>query len=125
MRSASIPGYFTNHSLRVTAATRLYDAEVDEATIMERTGHRSVEGIRTYKRASDKLKQFSSNVLNHNHKRAKVESYCGSNQLAPESDKCCNDENLKPATPQLNASLPRIDFSNASNCTINISFAHQ
>ena len=28
MRSASIPGYFTNHSLHVTAATRLYDVEV-------------------------------------------------------------------------------------------------
>ena len=125
MRSASIPGYFTNHFLRVTAATRLYDAEVDEATIMDRTGHRSVEGIRTYKRASDKLKQLSSNVLNQNSKRVKVESYCGSNQLDSVSDKCCNDENLKPATPQLNASLPRIDFSNASNCTVNISFAHQ
>ena len=48
MKNASIPGYFTNHSLRVTAATRLYDAQVDEATIMEKTGHRSVEGIRTY-----------------------------------------------------------------------------
>jgi len=72
MRSASIPGYFTNHSLRVTAATRLYDAEVDEATMMDRTGHRSVEGIRTYKRASEKLRQLSSNVLNQNSKRVKV-----------------------------------------------------
>ena len=36
MKSASIPGYFTNHSLRVTAATRLYDAQVDEATIIWR-----------------------------------------------------------------------------------------
>ena len=65
MKSASIQGYFTNHSLCVTATTRLYDAQVDEATIMERTGHRSVEGIRTYKWASDKLKELSSNVLNH------------------------------------------------------------
>ena len=37
MRDAGIPGYFTNHSLRVTAATRLYDARVDESTIMQRT----------------------------------------------------------------------------------------
>ena len=59
MRGASMPGCFTNHSLRVTAATRLYDAQVDEATIMERTGHRSVEGIRTYKRTSDKLKEVA------------------------------------------------------------------
>ena len=62
MKTASIPGYFTNYSLRITAATRLYDVQVDEATIMERTGHRSVEGIRTYKRTSDKLKELSSNM---------------------------------------------------------------
>ena len=35
---------------------------------MERTGHRSVEGIRT----SDKLKELSSNILNHDNKRVKV-----------------------------------------------------
>ena len=40
MRSAGIPGLITNHSLRVTAATRLYVARVDEDTIMQRTGHR-------------------------------------------------------------------------------------
>ena len=49
MRSAGISGYFTNHSLRVTAATRLYDATVDEDTIMQRTGHRSSQGVRMYK----------------------------------------------------------------------------
>ena len=121
MKSASIPGYFTNHSLRVTAATRLYDAQVDEATIMERTGHRSVEGIRTYKRTSDKLKELSSNILNCDNKRARVVgngvlSKCDvSNQLS-------DGENIKP---QLSASLPRIDFSNARNCTVSINFAHQ
>ena len=72
MKSASIPGYFTNHSLRVTAATQLYDPQVDEATIMERTGHRSVEGIRIYKRTSDKLKELPSNILNHDNQKAKV-----------------------------------------------------
>ena len=64
MKSAKIEGYFTNHSLRATAATRLYDAEVNEATIMDRTGHRSTTGVRAYKRESDKLKELSSNVLN-------------------------------------------------------------
>ena len=58
-----IPGYFTNHSLHVTAATRLYEAQVDEATIMQRTGHRSAEGVRVYKRATEKLK-LSSNIFN-------------------------------------------------------------
>ena len=43
----------TNHSLRATCATRLYQAGVDEQQIMERTGHKSTAGVRTYKRTSD------------------------------------------------------------------------
>ena len=35
MKTAGIPGYFTNHSLRATTTTCLYDTQVDEATIME------------------------------------------------------------------------------------------
>ena len=63
MKSAGVPGYFTNHSLQVTAATRLYDAQVDEATIMERTGHHSTGGVRAYKRASENPKELSSRSL--------------------------------------------------------------
>jgi len=119
MKNASIPGYFTNHSLHVTAATRLYDAQIDEATIMERTGHRSTEGVRAYKRTTDKLKELSSNVLNHAaNKKVKVLSSGMANQL-------CIDENVKPVSSQVDASLPRIDFSNANNFTVNFNFAHQ
>ena len=46
---AGITGFKTNHSLRVTAATRLFQAGVDEQLIMKRTGHRSVDGVRKYK----------------------------------------------------------------------------
>jgi hypothetical protein len=50
---AGIEGKKTNHSLRATCATRLYQAGVEEQQIMERTGHRSVAGVRAYKRTSD------------------------------------------------------------------------
>ena len=50
---ANITGYKTNHSLRATTATRLYHAGVDEQLIMERTGHRSLDGVISYKRTSD------------------------------------------------------------------------
>ena len=50
---AGIEGYKTNHSLRATAATRLYQSGADEQQIMERTGHRSLEGVRSYKRTSE------------------------------------------------------------------------
>ena len=51
-KSAGIEGYKTNHSLRVTTATSLFQAGINEQLIMERTGHHGTDGIRTYKRSS-------------------------------------------------------------------------
>ena len=53
-----------NHLLRVTAATRLFQQSVDEQLIMSRTGHRSIDGVRTYKRVSESQQLALSNVLN-------------------------------------------------------------
>ena len=39
---AGIPGYYTNHSLKATGATRMYVNDVDEQVIQEITGHRSL-----------------------------------------------------------------------------------
>lgn len=64
MKSANFPGYYTNHSLRVSAATRLFYSGVDEQAIMSVTGHSSTDGVRAYKRMSEKLKEFTSDVLN-------------------------------------------------------------
>ena len=64
-KSAGIEGYKTNHSLRATAATRLYSSGVDEQLVMERTGHRSTEGIRSYKRTSSEQQQAVSDILNN------------------------------------------------------------
>ena len=61
---AGFNGFFYNHSLRATLATRLYEENVDEQLIMERTGHRSVSGVRSYKRTSDCMKQNLSNIIN-------------------------------------------------------------
>lgn len=50
--NAGVEGRKTNHCLRATLATRLHNANVNEQTAMEMTGHRSVGGIRNYKRTS-------------------------------------------------------------------------
>lgn len=60
---AGVPHHVTNHSLRATCATRLYEANVDEQLIMERTGHRSLNGVRAYKRTSDIHLEQCSAVL--------------------------------------------------------------
>ncbi len=49
-----LEGYFTNHSLWSSCATRMYEAGVDEKLIMETTGHKS-ECVRQYKRTSEDL----------------------------------------------------------------------
>ena len=62
-KKAGIQGFKTNHSLRATAATRLYSSGVDEQLVMERTGHRSIEGIRGYKRTSLEQQENISDML--------------------------------------------------------------
>ena len=41
-KDAEIQGHYTNHSLRATSATRLFNAGVDEQLIMSRTSHSSI-----------------------------------------------------------------------------------
>ena len=77
---AGISGYRTNHSLRATAATRLHQSGyVEEQQIMEQTGHRSTEAVRSYKRTSKEQLEEVSDILNNgsSHKRA-----CPSNALS-------------------------------------------
>ena len=79
--TAGIPGFRTNHSLRATSATRLYAAGMDEQLIMERTGHRSVGGVRSYKHTSDEQQQNVSDTLSLA-KRPKVASPSSTTQLS-------------------------------------------
>ncbi len=65
-KTAGIEGFKTNHSLRATAATRLYELGVDEQMVMERTGHRSLEGVRSYKRTTSQQQQVLSDILSSN-----------------------------------------------------------
>ena len=53
----------TLRSARETA-TRLYQAGVDEQLIMERTGHRSLDGVRSYKRTSQEQQVTLSDIMN-------------------------------------------------------------
>ena len=59
---AGVGGYFTNHSLRSSSATRMYQGCVDEQVIQEITGHRSL-AVRSYKRTSDDQKRKASQII--------------------------------------------------------------
>lgn len=83
-RVAGIKGYKTNHSLRATTATRLYQSGVEEQLVMERTGHRSLEGVRSYKRTSEQQREALSDILNNKVPRVEDSSVaCSSPQQPP------------------------------------------
>ena len=63
-KAAGIAGYKTNHSLRATTATRLFQAGVDKQLIMECTGHKSIDGVRSYKRMSSEQQVALSDKIN-------------------------------------------------------------
>ena len=65
---AGVEGKKTNHSLRATSATQMYQSGVyqsgvPEKVIQERTGHRSLKALRCYKRTNEAQHQAVSSVL--------------------------------------------------------------
>ena len=53
----------TNHSLRSTASTALFEAGVPEKVIQNATGHRSLKALRIYERVSKEQEENVSRVL--------------------------------------------------------------
>ena len=59
---AGIEGKFTNHSLRATSVSIMFQNDVLEWVIKEITGHRS-DCVHTYRRTSDEIHQHESNII--------------------------------------------------------------
>ena len=57
----------TNHSLHRTGATRLFEANVPEKLIQERTGHKSMDTLRRYERTSVIQQKSVSSVICASH----------------------------------------------------------
>ena len=77
--NGGLAGHRTNHSLRATAATRMYDLEFDEQLVCETTGHRS-HCVRSYKRTSSELKRKASRAvqgIKRKYQRASQSSQAG------------------------------------------------
>ena len=62
-QEAGVDGKKTNHSLRATGATQLYQSGVPEKLIQERTGHRSLEALRVYERTNKAQHKAVSSTL--------------------------------------------------------------
>ena len=63
-KQTGVSGKFTNHSLRATTATRLFDAGVNKQLITSRTGQSSTTGVRSYKHVTAQLCEKTSSILN-------------------------------------------------------------
>ena len=63
---AKVEGNFTNHSLRATGTTTLFDAGVPEAIIQKRTGHKSLDALRVYERVTPQQESAVSRILSSN-----------------------------------------------------------
>jgi len=115
-------GYFTNHSLQTTAATRMFEARVDEQLIMQRTGHATTADVWCYKRVGEKLKTLTSDALN-GAKLPKLDMEPASPKKLPVSTesgtKAVAVEKEKEDLPH----LPSLTFSGASNFTVNLTFS--
>ena len=65
-QDAGIDGRYSNHSLRAAGATTMFQAGVPEKLMQQRTGHRSIEGLRRYERTSETQLVDISNVVANN-----------------------------------------------------------
>ena len=69
---AQVAGNFTNHSLRAYGATTLYNANLPEKLIQERTGHRSLRALRQYERTSESQLVEVSNIISSTSDKVQV-----------------------------------------------------
>ena len=109
---AGVTGHFTNHLLRATAATHMFDAGSDEQLIMHRTGHNSSVVVRSYKRITDSLKEKTSDVLNASAPPTKKEKLDDSEVPSP----TFLEKKNKPMGPLC------INFAGAANFTVNFNY---
>ena len=109
---AGIPGHKTNHSLRATGASQLFQASVPEKIIQERTGHRSLEALRQYERTTTEQHEAVSEVLSSE---------------KPVTFQSVIQKQEKQQTVTRSALSPLTNISpvlNISGCTVNIQFNH-
>ena len=62
-KNAGTSTRYTNHSLRATSKTRIFQSGVQEKIIQEKTGHRSLTGLRCYARTTAEQEQNVTRIL--------------------------------------------------------------
>ena len=114
-----VQGKKTNHSLRAYAATELFQAGVSEKVIQNRSGYRSLEGLRKYECISEQQKRNACRVLTpyaEKEQTSMEDSTPSTSQLSP------MQQNVMLMNSQQKQQQPTCSFSGTSlsGCTINV-----
>lgn len=80
---AGLRGHRTNHSLRASSASRLYENNFDEQVVCETTGHRS-NAVRSYKRTPASMKRSASFTIQGISKRQATSVTASSAGIGPQ-----------------------------------------
>ena len=93
LKNAGLDGYFTNHSLHRTCATRLFQAGQDVKLVKEITGHVS-DAVHKYQNTSDEQQMRASNIIQQGVENIKL-SEAEPMVLVSEPSKVSNCEKFK------------------------------
>ena len=98
----------SNHSLRTTGASEMFQANLPEHVIQSRTGHLSLKALRTYERVTEEQHKEACKIL------TAIDS-------PQESTKSINPSTSTVAKPQaVSPLMANTLFGNPQNCTINV-----
>ena len=112
---AGIKGNKTNHSLRATGATELYESGVPEKLIQERTGHRSLEALRVYERTNVQQHKAVSSILS-----APVQSSYSQQMHTADGNAASSIQRCQSSDTSAPHLAPGLTLQNLYGCTINI-----
>ena len=113
----------TNHSLRATSISRMFHAEVPEKIIMERSGHLTKEGVRSYERTTnDQIKDVSHTLS------STVLPDTTLSSTLPDAELLTSDENkarqggisIKSKKDEIGEVMKHVNFQSMTDCTFNI-----
>jgi len=133
---------YTNHSLRATSATRMFTGGVPEKLVAEKTGHRSLQALRSYEKTNPEMERAIDAIIANPEKKFLAENDASSeNKLLAESDSSVFEDvshvdniiGQKDELPGCSSGVPHPKtkpeipvghtFSGSlNNCTINISY---
>lgn len=123
MKNAGFIGNFTNHSLRATTCTRLFQSDCPEQLIAEQTGHSS-NAIRRYKKSNLAQKRQVSDMLSGGKPVEKVAKLAEKVlENSPKVDaKGVSKDVQKDASETVNVQVPSVEDCSKLAGLVNIHF---